>query len=283
MQKRKTVLAVAAVMAAAALASPAFAYEDYYDGGSDIDNSNYNSNFAGGGDANANHNGNNNGNFNGNNGNNGHNGNNGNFNGNNGNNGHNGNNGNNNSSSSNHQGQAQGQAQGQLQGQGQGQAQSADNSNSNNASQDVNVNTHHQRAPVSTAFAAPLVAGEDTCMGSSSAGAQGISFGLSFGTTWRDRNCMRLKNSRQLVSLGYPRAATALMCQDRYVREAMEEAGTPCPSGPELVAYVAPAPVVEAAPVAAPPPVVVAAPPPAPRARPRQETPEDWEKVRRSK
>lgn len=150
---------------------------------------------------------------------------------------------------------------------------SADNSNSNNSNQNVNVNTYNQRAPVNTAFAAPLTTGEDTCMGSSSLGAQAVTFGLSVGTTWRDRNCQRLKNSRQLVALGYHSAATALMCLDRDVREAMDEAGTPCPSraSAQPAAFVpVPAPMPE--PVAAAPvtPVIVVEEPPAPPRAPRR-------------
>ena len=171
------------------------------------------------------------------------------------NNGGNGNNGNNNSSSSNAQNQSQTQSNQQSQ------SNQNDNANSNNSSQDVAVNTYNPRAPVNTAFAAPLVTGEDTCMGSSSLGAQAVTFGLSLGTTWQDANCRRLKNSRQLVALGYPRAATALMCVDADVRHAMEEAGTPCPSGP------APEPVVLNRPVVLAPaaPVYIAPAPPAPR------------------
>lgn len=144
------------------------------------------------------------------------------------------NNGNNNSSSSNSQEQSQNQSINN----------SADTSSSNNSSQNVNVNTYDERDPVHTAYAAPLTSGEDTCMGSSSLGAQAVSFGVSLGTTWQDDNCQRLKNSRQLVALGYHRAATALMCVDDDVREAMEEAGTPCPSrndAPAVVPVAAPA------------------------------------------
>jgi hypothetical protein len=114
-------------------------------------------------------------------------------------------------------------------------------------------------------------------MGSSSLGAQAVSFGISVGTTWRDSNCQRLKNSRQLVALGYHRAATALMCVDDDVRAAMEQAGTPCPNGPEQVAMVV-------APPMAPAPVVVheapvAAAPEAPRrSRRRAHRPQDDEK-----
>lgn len=148
------------------------------------------------------------------------------------------NNGNNNSSSSNSQEQSQNQSINN----------SADTSSSNNSSQNVNVNTYDERDPVHTAYAAPLAAGEDTCMGSTSVGAQAVTFGLSFGTTWQDDNCRRLKNSRQLVALGYHRAATALMCVDEDVREAMVEAGTPCPSrnDPPQVVPVAAAPAAPA-------------------------------------
>lgn len=134
------------------------------------------------------------------------------------------NNGNNNSSSSNHQSQSA----------------NNDNANSNNSDQNVEVNTYNQRPPVSTAYAAQLTTGEDTCMGSSSVGAQAVTFGLSFGTTWQDDNCRRLKNSRQLVALGFHRAATALMCVDEDVRAAMIAAGTPCPNGEVAAAVAAP-------------------------------------------
>jgi len=138
---------------------------------------------------------------------------------------------------SNSQGQGQGQAQ--KQGQGQGQAQEV--SDSGNSS----VNINNERPPVSTAYAAPLAAGEDTCMGSSSIGGQGVGFGLSIGTTWTDDNCRHLKNSRQLVALGYHRAATALMCVDEDVQNAMAAAGTPCPGTEQKAATVA-APVIYA-------------------------------------
>jgi hypothetical protein len=133
----------------------------------------------------------------------------------------------------------QGQAQAQKQGQGQGQEQEV--SDSGNSS----VNINNERPPVSTAYAAPLAAGEDTCMGSSSIGGQGVGFGLSIGTTWTDDNCRHLKNSRQLVALGFHRAATALMCVDEDVKNAMAAAGTPCPGTQQAAAAVA-APAVYA-------------------------------------
>ncbi|MDZ4738380.1 MAG: hypothetical protein SGJ03_00555, partial [Alphaproteobacteria bacterium] len=103
------------------------------------------------------------------------------------------------------------------------------------------------RQPVNTAYAAPLAVSEDTCMGSSSIGGQGFSFGLSIGTTWTDENCQRLKNSRQLQALGYAGASVALICTDEDVKAAMISAGTPCPSAENrrTSAYVAPAPVIQ--------------------------------------
>jgi hypothetical protein len=123
------------------------------------------------------------------------------------------------------------------------------NDNDNRSNAEVNITENNPRAPVNTAYAAGLSVGEDTCMGSSSIGAQAVSFGLSIGTTWQDDNCRRLKNSRQLVALGYHRAATSLMCVDDDVRQAMIMAGTPCPNG-EVVAVVAAPPAREYVPMA---------------------------------
>jgi hypothetical protein len=104
--------------------------------------------------------------------------------------------------------------------------QSQSTSNANNSS--VNVEGDQYRAAASTAYAPQLVAGSDTCMGSSSAGGQGIGFGFSLGTSWTDKNCVRLKQTRQLQSMGEGAAARELMCQDVDVWMAFAAAGTPC-------------------------------------------------------
>lgn len=107
------------------------------------------------------------------------------------------------------------------------------------------------RIPVATAFAAPLTASQDTCMGSRVFGFQAASFGVSFATTWQDRNCRRVKNARQLLALGYPEAAVQLLCMDEEVYDAMERAGTPCPS---VVRFT---PIADAPePEPAPPPLI---------------------------
>ncbi len=91
-----------------------------------------------------------------------------------------------------------------------------------------------KRNPVSTAFAAPLVAADDTCMGSTSVGGQGVGFGLSVGSTWQDGDCVRRKDARELHNMGYKGAGIALMCQNEAVAQAMEAAGTPCAGKPNL-------------------------------------------------
>tara|TARA_R110000737_G_scaffold53381_1_gene74913 strand:- start:332 stop:691 length:360 start_codon:yes stop_codon:yes gene_type:complete len=54
-------------------------------------------------------------------------------------------------------------------------------------------------------------------------------FGVSGGTTVRDKNCEVLKLSRTLYGAGLKVAAVSLLCQDARVFDAMMSAGTPCP------------------------------------------------------
>lgn len=117
--------------------------------------------------------------------------------------------------------------------QGQFQSQNArssvkDSGNSENSNTAV-VNQNYKRNPVSTAYSAPLVAADDTCMGSTSAGAQGIGFGVSLGSTWQDEDCVRRKDARELRNMGHAGASIALMCQNKNVRKAMRAAGDACP------------------------------------------------------
>jgi hypothetical protein len=97
------------------------------------------------------------------------------------------------------------------------------------ASSSVHVEADKRRIPVATATAPALTASNGTCMGSSSAGAQGAAFGLSFGSTWTDTDCDRRYDSIRLQELGMTEAAMLLMCNKPEVREAMELAGTACP------------------------------------------------------
>lgn len=94
---------------------------------------------------------------------------------------------------------------------------------------DVTYAPAQERAPVATAYAAPLTASNGTCMGSSSAGGQGAAFGLSFGSTWTDNNCDIRYDAEALRAAGLPGAAQARLCQKAEIAKAMEAAGTPCP------------------------------------------------------
>lgn len=85
-----------------------------------------------------------------------------------------------------------------------------------------------RRIPVNTAYAAPLTSGIDTCLGSATGGVQTGVLGISLGSTKRDRNCERIKLSRELFAMGMREGAIQLLCQDGDVRRAMDAAGTPC-------------------------------------------------------
>lgn len=121
-------------------------------------------------------------------------------------------------------------------------ASSASNRNSNaaqgnttNVSGDT-VTYEAARIPVATAYAAGLTASNGTCMGSTSAGGQGMSFGFSVGTTWKDSGCDRRYNAQALAAVGQAKAAVALLCQDPDIKAAMETAGTPCSATAEAKA-----------------------------------------------
>lgn len=77
----------------------------------------------------------------------------------------------------------------------------------------------------SSAVAPQLVAGLDTCMGSSSVGAQGPSFGVSIGTTWKDEDCRLIKNGREMWNMGMKAAALAILCTDDKMRYAVAVTG----------------------------------------------------------
>lgn len=75
----------------------------------------------------------------------------------------------------------------------------------------------------------PLTTSNDTCMGSTSASANGAGFGFSVGSTWTDDHCKRLKMSRELWNKGMKAASLAMDCMDAGAREALEITGTKCP------------------------------------------------------
>jgi hypothetical protein len=115
-----------------------------------------------------------------------------------------------------------------------------------------------------------LTTSNDTCMGSTSASANSAGIGLSFGTTWTDEHCKRLKMSRELWNKGMKAASLAMDCMDAAAQAALEMTGTKCPQsmtadermtayGPQASTAGAPQPV--AAKPAPPQPVAAIAPP----------------------
>ncbi len=74
-----------------------------------------------------------------------------------------------------------------------------------------------------------LTTSNDTCMGSSSGSASGPGIGISFGSTWTDEQCKRLKMSRELWNKGMKAASLAMDCMDPAAMAALEMTGTKCP------------------------------------------------------
>jgi hypothetical protein len=107
----------------------------------------------------------------------------------------------------------------------------------------------------------PLTTSNDTCMGSTSASANGAGFGVSFGSTWTDDHCKRLKMSRELWNKGMKAASLAIDCMDPGARSALEMTGTKCPQSmtaeERKAAYGSQTSVVGAAPSPDPSPVSV--------------------------
>jgi hypothetical protein len=71
----------------------------------------------------------------------------------------------------------------------------------------------------------------ETCMGSSSGGGAVAGFGLTFGSTWKDIECVNRLNSREVKSLPVPGAAMAakeILCANAEVRASFKNVGEPC-------------------------------------------------------
>ena len=113
-------------------------------------------------------------------------------------------------------------------------AQATSNANANSSSSggsggSSTVNVGGDAAAASGAAPVYLTSSNDTCMGSTGIGGQGMSFGFSVGTTWTDSNCIMLKNARELKMQGHEKAAKARLCMDSDNAMAFELAGEPCP------------------------------------------------------
>jgi hypothetical protein len=163
----------------------------------------------------------------------------------------NGNSNDNRNTSTNVLGQQQGQQQSNSNVGVNGQKQSTNNANNAAQSTSVtvqgdNVNYEAKRIPVSSSYA-PANFPTATCMGSTSGGAQGIGFGVSFGTSWKDENCMLLEQVRATASvLGDKDTAAMMMCGVKAYKAVRSEF---CDSlnKPKVEAKVETTPLAEAA------------------------------------
>ena len=100
---------------------------------------------------------------------------------------------------------------------------------SNNTTTTNNSTSNIRSAPPTASAPSVTNSGSDVCLAGASAGVQTFGLGISGGKSFRDKNCERIKLSRELNTLGMKVAAVAILCQDERVFEAMEQAGTPCP------------------------------------------------------
>jgi hypothetical protein len=101
--------------------------------------------------------------------------------------------------------------------------------NSNNVTMVENYQAY--RIPVTTAIAASLTSGNDTCLGSASGGVQTQVLGISLGRTLRDKNCEMIKQVQLLQQMGMPNAAcyrARAGDEGRAIDEAMTRAGIDC-------------------------------------------------------
>ena len=100
---------------------------------------------------------------------------------------------------------------------------------SNNTTTTNNSTSNIKSAPPTAAAPNVTNSGSDVCLAGASAGVQTFGVGISGGKSFRDKNCERIKLSRELNTLGMKVAAVAILCRDERVFFAMEQAGTPCP------------------------------------------------------
>lgn len=124
---------------------------------------------------------------------------------------------------------ASGTAMGNMQGNNQGVTQAIIFDSPGVATSNINYSGSQTIKNVPSVNGPNLTTSNDTCMGSSSAGANGPGIGLSFGTTWTDEQCKRLKMSRELWNKGMKAASLAMDCMDPAARAALEMTGTRCP------------------------------------------------------
>lgn len=101
------------------------------------------------------------------------------------------------------------------------------NSAGGNSVNSISIQNSQPRAPVATALAPTIVhsGGADVCMGSTSGAVQGLTLGVSVGSTWSDKHCEALRASVRLNELGLQKTAAARLCQIPEIAEAFSVSG----------------------------------------------------------
>ena len=94
---------------------------------------------------------------------------------------------------------------------------------------DSTVNYKNQPPTTAISPSLSIGSGSDVCVVVRSGSVQTTWLGVSSGVHVRDKVCERIKLSRSLAQLGLKVSATAVLCQDKRVFEAMLSAGSPCP------------------------------------------------------
>jgi len=117
--------------------------------------------------------------------------------------------------------------------------------------------------PVNSAVGSNLTAGADTCLGSVTGGVQTQILGVSGGKTVVDENCVMIKNTKLLLTMGLPSAACFYARQDPKIDKAMAAAGVECREPPPIITKDVPIPsapptaAVTVAPLAPPPQQII--------------------------
>jgi len=97
------------------------------------------------------------------------------------------------------------------------------------ATQDINYSGTYTIKNTPSVNGPNLTTSNDTCMGSTSGSVNIAGLGIVGGTSWTDKNCVMLKNSRELWNMGMKQAALARMCMDANNKAALEMTGFECP------------------------------------------------------
>lgn len=106
------------------------------------------------------------------------------------------------------------------QAQYQGQSQKIEGGNAvNEQTLNTIVQNNEKRRPVNTAIGTSVYSSNE-CMGSTAVGGQGLTIGLSFGTTWSDNDCKKFKAAAEFERAGYKEDALVIMCSSDLAKDA---------------------------------------------------------------